>query len=127
MQGSQTVFERPKTSCIEYNDYPYGFLDRNPYMKQTTESEIISRFARRNITVLIGGADTETEYLDMTCSANLEGKNRYERGVIFYNYLKQFLPGSNSALVVVPNVGHNDELMYNSEPGRKVLFTKYNG
>ena len=106
----------------DFDDYAYGLKKRNLYMSRPDEDEIRTNVARRRVTVFVGDADTGSEDLDQTCSANLQGPNRYTRGVAYFGFLRQFYPGAGQELVVIPGVAHDHRLMYDSPLGRKVLF-----
>ncbi len=115
-------FETPAPGCDDYDEYLYGMEKRNRYMSRSSAAELAENLRRKDITIFIGREDTGTDYLDMSCGANLQGKNRYERGVIYHDYLStQFAP-PRLRLVVVPGVGHDNGLMYGSKEGVALLF-----
>jgi hypothetical protein len=116
-------FEAPETSdCEDYDDYPYGLNYPNEFFADLEEEDLISNLQTRDITVFVGQKDTETELLDMSCGAMLQGKNRYERGVTYFRYLQKFFPSALQKIVVAPGIGHDGDLMYNSAEGRGLLF-----
>lgn len=123
MPGSLTQFTKVEgTSCKEYDDYAYGLKKRNAYMQRVSDEQVTKHLTRRRLTVFVGEADVEVELLDLSCGANLQGKNRFERGVTYFHYLERLLSPSTLALVTVPRVGHDFDHMYNSREGLAVLF-----
>ncbi|MBN1545479.1 MAG: DUF2817 domain-containing protein, partial [Syntrophaceae bacterium] len=72
-----------------------------------------------------GEQDCFSNNLDTSASAMLQGRNRYERGRIYHNYVRHvFGPGTGSLhkKVIVSGIAHNGNAMYNSYQGRKLLF-----
>lgn len=115
-------FGIPDTDCGDYDDYPYGVLRPNPYVGGVSQADMGNSIVSRNIAVFVGEHDTDTELLDMSCGANLQGKNRYERGVLYHKYLRHFFDPAGLQLVVVPKMGHDGAKMYQSAEGRRLLF-----
>ena len=72
---------------------------------------------------LLGDQDNDPEDLSSTCRSNLQGSNRYERGLIYYNHIIDvFGQGIDHQAVVVPGVGHDNREMYASSQGLAHLF-----
>lgn len=115
-------FTIPKTDCPEYDTYPYGINRPNRYMGRLPSQELQLRFNHRDVTLLLGEADTLSEYLDTSCEANLQGKNRIERGQTYYHFIKTFYPKSRLQLKTVPGVGHSGEEMIQSKAASELLF-----
>lgn len=115
-------FITPDNSCPEYNVFPYGVEKMNSYMSHVSSYELSNRFNHRNVALLLGEADTLDEYLDTSCEANLQGKNRFERGLNYYQFIKTFFPDSRLQLKTVHNVGHSGKEMIQSKTGRELLF-----
>lgn len=109
-------------NCPDYDDYAYGLKNRNFYSAQTPASQLVSRFLSRKVTLLLGESDTELEDLDTSCEANLQGKNRWERGNHYYNYIRHSFPNTTLNKTTVPGVGHDSEKMYQSVEGRSLIF-----
>lgn len=125
--GMVNQFEVPNTTCDDYNEWKYGLEDLYTYPESAGVDSIRTMFSSRKVIYLLGEEDNSptSSSLDKSCAANLQGAHRYERGIIFYNYL-QFYYGSgiteNHKLVTVPNVGHSNFEIYNSSQGKAVLF-----
>jgi poly(3-hydroxybutyrate) depolymerase len=95
------------------NDYgfPYG-LKGSP-----VDDAALARFFSLNMSVLLGTADTDRDGVgfNVTAEADAQGKNRFERGKYYFEYAKQRAAALkvpfNWTLILVPDVGHNNEKM----------------
>ncbi|MDH5254631.1 MAG: hypothetical protein OEW72_01835 [Gammaproteobacteria bacterium] len=75
-------------------------------------SGVAPGFANRNVIYLLGSRDTYIDSnLDTSCAANLQGRNRYERGVKFYQHLAAHFGRPVHRQIVVPGVGHSPRRM----------------
>ena len=120
------TFVKPdSTGCGDYNTYPKGFEKLNPYAAKIGIETIKQQFLARNIAFILGGSDVDMNdpSMDKTCSGNLQGRFRLERGQFYYAYLQLFSKkGKIHAVEVVPNVAHSGEKMINNVITRKYLF-----
>jgi hypothetical protein len=126
--GTISQFSLPDSSaCPEYNKYKYGLEELNSYMAAVGTPEILNRYPHKEIAYLQGGEDNDPEayLLDRTCEAMLQGEQRQQRGLIYYNYL-QYLFGDlvqkNQAIEIIPGVGHSFKHMFTSIIGLKYIF-----
>ena len=72
------------SNCPEYDDYKYGLKVMNNYMQSVGEPVLFNNFQSRNIVIYLGMNDTSRGgSFDTTCMADLQGANRYERGLNF--------------------------------------------
>lgn len=116
-----------KSNCPNYNEYKYGLEKLNSYMLNIGVEKIRSQYAQREVVYLLGENDTNrnSSSLDKDCPAMLQGKQRFERGTFFYNYIQQYY-GSAIAdkhrKVTVPRVGHSGRDMFNSDQGVQQIF-----
>ena len=87
------------------------------------------RYAARDVTYLLGGADNNPEHrlLDKTCGAEAQGSTRLARGTAYLQY--EFLLASRGKPVTlhragyeVRGVGHDGKNMFGSECGAQVLL-----
>lgn len=125
--GSTTQFALPVTSCTGYNDWKYGLGNPYTYPARLSADSIRNKYQRRIVTYLLGAADNNPSAsgLDISCEARLQGQHRYERGIVFYNYLQYYYGNAittNHTLSIVPNVGHNNFTMFNSPQGIQAIF-----
>ncbi len=129
-QGSVPAidFEIPSgTGCDgSYNDYKYGLLDLPAgHYVETALPGIPDRYIARDVTYLLGEDDTDADSgLDTSCSANLQGSQRFERGLVYAAYLDDRYPAQSHAVVTVPGVGHSQSQMYESDEGVATLFAR---
>jgi pimeloyl-ACP methyl ester carboxylesterase len=127
--GSKTQFAVPLTSCTDFDDWKYGLAAPYTYPRAAGADSIRSWYQRRTVTYLLGSNDNSptSSSLDNSCEGRLQGAHRYERGEIYFNYLKHYYGSSiedKQELVAVPNVGHDHLAMYTSPQGRAALFEK---
>ncbi len=120
------TFAKPDTTgCSDYNQYPKGFEKLNPYAAKIGETTIKQQFLERDIAFILGGSDVDMNdpSMDKTCSGNLQGRFRLERGQFFYEYVKLFSKNEKLHHVeVVPNVAHSGEKMVISKAALQYLF-----
>ncbi len=108
--------------CPTYNNWHYGLSNLNTYMSALEEPAIRAHLTERDVTILLGDADTGDANLDESCAANLQGPNRYQRGLRLLRYMDALHPGHRHVRSVVPGVGHSSFDMYTSQVGLAVLF-----
>ncbi len=112
--------------CPTWDDYKYGLQNPNPYFTLPPDT-VRARYARRHVVHLVGQDDVNPYdvYLDRTCPAMLQGDQRYERAVVYWNYLQQTFGeqlGPQQAIAVVPWAGHHHYEMFPSACGLFHLF-----
>jgi pimeloyl-ACP methyl ester carboxylesterase len=120
------TFGIPDTAgCPDYNHYPKGLENLNPYARAAGADRIVNNMLHRAIFILLGAEDTRTDdpNLDISCAANLEGAFRLERGMNFFAYIRTF-PGyeDKKNFLIVPDSGHSGEMMINSDEARRVIY-----
>lgn len=109
-----------------YNDYKYGFDEKNAYTSKYSNSDLRYRFLNRKVYYFLGALDTlQDNYLDKSCSAKIQGRHRLERGKNFYNFLNTYYSHQHE-LFIVDNVGHNAKDMYNSSTLKNILLVDQN-
>ena len=116
--------------CPTYNQYKYGTDKLPAYARGQEESRLFVRYAARDVTYLLGGADNNPEHrlLDKTCGAEAQGSTRLARGTAYLQY--EFLLASRGGKPVtlhragyeVRGVGHDGKNMFGSECGAQVLL-----
>lgn len=106
-----------------FNNYKYGLEDRNSYSKNFYDQQLKEQFISRNVFYFLGSKDNlEDEYLNDSCGAKIQGKNRLDRGIKFFNYLNSFYPEHHHAQGIVEDVGHDARQMYLAKVVRDALF-----
>ena len=110
------------SNCNNYNRYKYGLGDLNNYMSTSGEDSIIARYQKRNIMYLVGEQDNGGT---TDCQSMVQGQNRIERSLTYYNYLQYFYNSeitNNHKIAIISNVNHNHDQIFNSSCGRKAIF-----
>ncbi len=109
-------------ACPDYQEWHYGLQDLNSYMSQWPDGQIEQNLVSRDVTIMVGDADTGSSQLDVTCGANLQGEHRYARGLNLMAYMDAFYPGHDHQGFVIAGVAHSSRGMFLSDEGRSVLF-----
>jgi pimeloyl-ACP methyl ester carboxylesterase len=91
-------------------DYPYGLKETSLNIDKRTP------ILQHKIVILLGDGDTErTRSLRQTPEADLQGRNRYERGLFYFEMANQLALENDVNLgwiqQTVPGVGHNNAEM----------------
>jgi len=124
--------EFPNTSCPKFNTWKYGLEKLNTYMTNTAKLENIADvYLSKKVIYLLGQNDTCNEVFNCGCSsyteergceAEVQGQCRFQRGIIYYQYLQQYYDTTQKR-VIVPDVGHDACGMYTSKNGLLALFS----
>jgi hypothetical protein len=114
-------------ACPSYNEYRYG-LDKLPHYAGTPRSdELFLRYAGRDVTYLLGAADTDPDHeqLDKSCGAQTGGSHRLERGRNYIRYERHLAKTEmilNRHAYEVIDTGHSQARMFGSQCGTRLLF-----
>ena len=114
----------PTSGCAGFNDWRYGFVG-HPRFVSDAPSVYEGRYVKRNVTYLLGGADTDPheESIDTSCPAEVQGPFRLARGENYVTYIRTRHPnGTAQSVAIVPGVGHDHDGMFLSKCGIAVLF-----
>ena len=127
IQGTVDQFRVPANGCSGYNDWRYGLENLYTYPDRFGADSIRQMFKKRQVIYLLGGNDTDpySSSLDQSCQAELQGNYRLERGTAYFNYLKHYYGDEitqTQKIDTVPDVGHDNYLMFSSAEGRYYLF-----
>ncbi len=118
-------FGIPPNADPDYDDYKYGLNNLNPYMAAAGAEKILAEYPEKDVVYLLGGEDTREAMLEQTPNAALQGKNRLERGQVYYRYL-QHLYGEKITqthkIAIIPCVGHDNAAIWQSEAGLRYLL-----
>ena len=124
-------------ACPKYNAWHFGLQGGlPPYAAGFSGGtpHALAAFANRDVIYLQGGNDTctcakpnatcacESHGLEVTCADELGGGYRLERGRRYFASLQRFYNRSVHAMHVVPNVGHDHTMIWQSPEGLKALF-----
>tara|TARA_B110000014_G_scaffold67371_1_gene46101 strand:- start:2203 stop:3522 length:1320 start_codon:yes stop_codon:yes gene_type:complete len=128
VEGTVDQFAKPNaTNCGLYNNYKYGTVIMNQYMKYYNLDTLINRYYRRKISYGVGSKDNNpnSSSMDDSCPAMFQGNHRVERATIFTNYLKHFYAEDfvdNHKLYIAQGVYHNSRAFYNKNTIIPLLF-----
>jgi hypothetical protein len=134
VRGSRKRFAIPDEKVIAknpaYNSYKYGLDNLYAYHrhKGLTAQKIREQYQRRHVVYVMGREDTETETdksLSKHPSAMLQGKNRLQRGRIYYGHLIDEFGEDikkNHKFVHIRDVGHSGREMILSPMGAKHIM-----
>ncbi|MGN6581682.1 MAG: alpha/beta hydrolase [Bordetella sp.] len=112
-------------TCPGFDRWKYGMQARAPYLNDRSPAQLEAGYAKRRVTYLIGGLDTDPAQaaLDRSCAAEAQGSNRLARGQAYFHYLRMRHPqGLNQQFHVVPGVGHDGARMLTSPCALAVTF-----
>jgi pimeloyl-ACP methyl ester carboxylesterase len=97
--------------CPQYNNYKYGLDNLYGYAKSLPIAKIRQQLMSRPVLFLLGTLDNERgKGLDKTCSADCQGDNRFERGLLYKHHLQSLAPAglkSRQQWLEIPGVGHS--------------------
>ena len=97
--------------CPGYNKYKYGLEELYGYAETLSPQIIRTRLLTRPVMFVLGMADKDRDWgLDKSCEADVQGKNRYERGMLYKHHLMRSFfkssPKSQHIWLEIPKVGH---------------------
>ncbi|HEY4432930.1 MAG TPA: hypothetical protein VGM99_00890 [Candidatus Cybelea sp.] len=114
----------PPENCPDFDQWRYGLSGAPPYVTGTA-AELESRYVRRDVTYLMGTADTnpKEDDLDKSCGGEAQGPYRFARAKYFIAYVTQRHPaGTNQTYAFVRGVPHDNRRMFDSTCGLAVIF-----
>ena len=112
--------------CPGYNDYKYGLERRNEYCSVLNGEQIRQQYISRRVTYLLGSADIDQDDdFETDCAANAQGGSRFERGRFYYSAMRMFFPSAQHDLIIVPEVGHEYDAIFNSAQGKAAIFRNW--
>ncbi|MFM0730022.1 alpha/beta hydrolase [Paraburkholderia sediminicola] len=118
------------TACPSFNRWKYGLEDLPAYASGRggagSADTLESRYARRDVTVLLGGADCDPQHpaLDRSCAAQTQGEHRLARGLAYTRYMASRHPeaAAKHHTFVIDGVGHDAKGIFASASGLAALF-----
>lgn len=113
--------------CPGYDKYRYGMRDMVPYARCADGMTLFRRYARRQVTYLVGSEDNDPNHrvLDKACGAQAEGPTRLQRARGYLRY-ERYLAGAKEAVrhqsYEVVGIGHDQAGMFGSQCGAAAVF-----
>jgi len=114
----------PQHNCPDYNQWRYG-LHGAPRYVTGTAADLEARYVQRDVTYLMGTADTNPneEDLDRSCGGEAQGAYRFARAKYYIAYIgRRHTDGTNQRYAFVAGVPHNNRKMFTSSCGLAVIF-----
>jgi hypothetical protein len=108
--------------CRDFNRYKYGLDGLTSYVAESGAVAIRNQYPHRDVTYLLGELDTTDEHhMDTTCPAKVQGPNRRQRGLSYFERLRLTFH-SEHKMITVPGCGHSADCMFRSENGVRAVF-----
>jgi len=106
-----------------YDLWPYGLEARKAgYTAGQSDDQLRRQLAARPVTYLLSQVDTlPLGGFDGSPPAMAQGPTRRARGEAFVKYVNEHL-GGKSAVLIVPECGHNDRCVYTTDAVLAVIF-----
>jgi pimeloyl-ACP methyl ester carboxylesterase len=123
--GEFAEFDR--AMCPSFNRWKYGLEDLPGYAGDAASAAALeARYAQRDVTVLLGGADCDPQHpaLDRSCAALAQGEHRLGRGLAYARYMTLRHPEglAKHQTYVIDGVGHDAKGIFASAQGLAALF-----
>jgi hypothetical protein len=126
--GEFAEFDR--AMCPSFNRWKYGLEDLPAYARESGDAgsaaALEARYAQRDVTVLLGGADCDPQHpaLDRSCAAQTQGSHRLGRGLAYARYMAaRHAEGlATHRTFVIDGVGHDAKGIFSSPQGLAALF-----
>jgi pimeloyl-ACP methyl ester carboxylesterase len=108
--------------CLNFNAWPYGLEDVPSALLPLGAQDLERAFASRQIIFAVGQIDNVAlAGLDTSCSAGMQGANRLERAISYWQHGNTAY-GSHHRLIIVPLCGHNARCLFTSPVLMPILF-----
>lgn len=114
----------PPHNCADFDQWRYGLAGAPRYVTGSAAS-LEARYVKRNVTYLMGEADTNPneDDLDRSCGGEAQGPYRFARAKYFIKYVAGRHPsGTNQVYAFVPGVHHDSRGMFTSRCALGVIF-----
>lgn len=113
-------------NCDGYDEYKYGLENLYGYANSISKQNIKARLLNRPILFLLGQEDAERSWsLDKSCQVEVQGENRYERGMLYKHHLQSLVNGGQNSKhhwMIIHGVGHDsNEIFTHTEVVNKLL------
>lgn len=115
-------FQKVKSKS-NYNRWFLGLENRYPYCKKIKKSQILKNLSSRPTLYFCGTADTEKAMLDVDKASMLQGKNRYERFLIYQKHVASYPSWKRCVkFFSIPDIAHSSEVFYKNNIIQKWIF-----
>lgn len=111
LQNNQLL---PLESCSNYNDWPSGFSNLNPYLLNISKVKSQNNFINNKVTYFIGTSDISADGIQSGCKYSTLGINRYEKTKNFVTYMDLTFDENKHDKIEINGIGHSSSGMYSS-------------
>ena len=113
--------------CPGYDSWGYGLRHLYAVHRGRTDARRMhDAYPSKPIVYMLGALDAgDDPSLSHRCMAEIQGRNRLERGMLFFDHLRaEYGPSIEIAqrVELVPGVGHSGRDILASAVGRRVVF-----
>jgi len=129
VKGTVSKFSVPQDAPENYNNWGYGLATMFTFHKkfEITTDKIVKQYPSKTVMYLVGGKDNDENEssLDKKPPAMLQGRQRLERGIIYYNYLIYFFGEGikeTQHFRVVKEAGHSGRALMLSQQAVRFTF-----
>jgi hypothetical protein len=126
--GTTNRFETPRLDASAYNHWGFGLQKLYSYHKRHNISakSMKSEYPKRTVLYLVGENDNHAdESMGTSKGSMLQGRNRLERAVTYYNHLKDYFGNHiarNQSFAIIKGVGHWGRGLILSEEGARFIL-----
>ena len=114
---------RKVKSKSKFNRWYLGLDDPYPYNRNTDKNQILKNLTSRPTLYFCGTADTGKEMLDTSPAAMLQGKNRYERFLIYQKHVASYPEWAKmTTFISVPGIAHSSHVFYRNDIVQKWIY-----
>ena len=114
---------RKVKSKANYNSWFLGLDNRYPYCKKTQKMQILKNLYSRSTLYFCGTTDTGKAMLDVNEEAMLQGRNRYERFLIYQKHVARYPDWKQKTrFFSVPDIAHSSTVFYKNNIIQKWVF-----
>jgi len=128
-QGGTIAAFADAPQCPQYNNWRYGFAGAlPPYVNAAAAAgvpELEHRYAAREVTYLVGGADSDPHhrFLDTSCGAEAQGPDRLARTRSYFEIMQRRDAAIlRHRMAVIDGAAHEAAKVFGSPCGRAALF-----
>lgn len=125
---NRTHFETPYPKNPAYNQWGYGVKKLYGFHKKynVSANKIQKRYPTLKIRYLVGSEDVHlSNTLDMNAEAMLQGLNRKQRAITYYNHLQDHFGSEiiqNQDFFIIDGMGHSAKDLIESEKGKEFIL-----
>jgi hypothetical protein len=121
LNSYRPIGEKLLESCPGYNDYKYGLDRRNKYCSILNDERIRHQYIGQLVTYLLGSADVDQDddletYAPQMCRGETDSRS------LLLLCPADVFPSAQHDMVIVPEVGHDHDAMFNSCQGKTAIF-----